>query len=78
MNVRSFLTLVGSFTQCYIRGLAGSAATRNDGVSTSRNMGGHIIAVLLVDSAQASTRSGVAMTAFAVGEKRDMIIPQKA
>jgi hypothetical protein len=40
-------------------------------------MGGHTIVVLLVDSAQASTRSGVAGTAFVVGEKSDMIIPEK-
>lgn len=39
-------------------------------------MGGHTIVVLLVASAEASVRSGVAMTAFVVGGKSDMIIPE--
>jgi hypothetical protein len=39
-------------------------------------MGGHTIVVLLVESAEASIRSGVAMTALVVGGKSDMVMPE--
>jgi hypothetical protein len=45
---------------------------------TSRKMGGHAIVVLLVASAEVSSRSGVAMIKFVVGGKSDNIIPQDA